>query len=454
MKILIVEDEKITRITLADLLVREGHEVDTASNGEAGVQQVMQNSYDVIVTDLRLPRKDGIEVLKTAKEQNPDCEVIVITAYASIDTAITALKLGAYDYVTKPLTPEKFLILIRNINEFHVVKHENIELKKRLDQIENNSLIGTSHPMRKLMETIRNVAPHDYTVLIQGESGTGKEMVAKSLHKFSNRSTRPFIAINCAAIPETLLESELFGHEKGAFSGAIQQHSGYFERADGGTIFIDDVDDFPLHLQVKLLRVLQERQIVRVGGSETLTIDVRVICATKVSLEEMVQNKTFREDLFYRLHIIPLHLPPLRDRKDDIPSLVNHFFKKLKAEDVLDKADANFYDNLMRYDWPGNVRQLENTIERILATGDFSIPAGLTSAVPLAHTPSSAVANPVAANGFTYPPFEEYIQKKEEEILLWALNKSGNNISKAAELLAIPRGTLRSKLKKLELDPE
>lgn len=445
MKILIVEDEKITRITLSDLLHREGHEVDSASNGDAGIQQVAKVKYDVVVTDLRLPRRDGIEVLKAAKEQNPDCEVIVITAYASIETAIAALKLGAYDYVTKPLTPEKFLILIRNINEFHEVKHENIELRKKLERIENNTLIGNSEPMRKLLETIRNVAPHNYTVLIQGESGTGKEMVAKALHKFSNRSNRPFIAINIAAIPETLLESELFGHEKGAFSGAIQQHAGYFERADGGTIFIDDVDDFPLHLQVKLLRVLQERQIVRVGGSETITIDVRVICATKVSLEEMVKNKTFREDLYYRLHIIPLHLPPLRDRKEDIPALVNHFLNKLQAEEYLDKVDAGFYDDLMRYDWPGNVRQLENTIERILATGDFSIPAGLTQSDFPGY-----VSEPVTTHkNQTYPPFEEYMHKMEGEIISWALNKSGYNVSKAAELLAIPRGTLRSKLKKL-----
>lgn len=447
MQVLLVEDERITRITLANLLNKEGYEVESVADGDKGVRRAGTGVFDVIITDLRLPGKGGIDVLKAAKESNDNCVVIVITAYASVETAVAALKLGAYDYITKPLSPEKFISLMNNVRDYLEVRNENKTLKKRLERIENKSVIGSSPSIRKLLETVRNVAAHDYTVLIQGESGTGKEIIARALHQQSSRRDQPFIAINCAAIPETLIESELFGHEKGAFSGAIQQHNGYFERAHKGTIFIDDIDDFPLNLQVKLLRVLQERQFVRVGGMKTISVDVRVICATKVNLEQLVRENRFREDLYYRLHIIPLHLPPLRDRKEDIPALVSHFFKKLGAGDILTRLDRTFYDNLMAYDWPGNVRQLENTVERIVATSDFSIAATLGSGNDL--FPSGKAQSTASANN-QYPPFEAFIQEKEEEIIGWALEKTGQNITRAAELLDLPRGTLRSKLKKLD----
>jgi len=446
MKILIVEDERITRITLANLLNKEGYKVESVSDGDKGIRKAGTGDFDVIITDLRLPGRGGIDILKTAKESNDSCVVIVITAYASVETAVAALKLGAYDYITKPLSPEKFISLMNNVRDYLEVRDENKKLKKRLERIENKSVIGSSPPIRKLLETVRNVAAHDYTVLIQGESGTGKEIIARALHQQSSRRDQPFIAINCAAIPESLIESELFGHEKGAFSGAIQQHNGYFERAHKGTIFIDDIDDFPLNLQVKLLRVLQERQFVRVGGMKTISVDVRVICATKVNLEQLVRENRFREDLYYRLHIIPLHLPPLRERKEDIPALVSHFFKKLGAGDMLTRLDRTFYDNLMAYNWPGNVRQLENTVERIVATSDFSIAATLGSGNEL--FPSGKAQSAPSAND-QYPPYEEFIQEKEEEIIGWALEKTGQNITRAAELLELPRGTLRSKLKKL-----
>ena len=452
MKVLIIEDERITRITLANLLKKEGYEVDSVSDGDKGLRKVVTGAFDVIITDLRLPGKGGIDILKAAKETNENCVVIVITAYASVETAVSALKLGAYDYITKPLSPEKFISLMNNVHDFFMVRDENKKLKKRLERMENKSVIGSSPPMRKLLETVRNVAGHDYTVLIQGESGTGKEVIARTLHQHSDRRDQPFIAINCAAIPESLIESELFGHEKGAFSGAIQQHSGYFERAHKGTIFIDDIDDFPLNLQVKLLRVLQERQFVRVGGAETISVDVRVICATKVNLEQLVRENRFREDLYYRLHIIPLHLPPLRERKEDIPALVSHFFKKLGAGDMLTRLDGTFYDNLMAYDWPGNVRQLENTVERIVATSDVGIAATLAAerdslAAGRGLFPSGTAQGDPSAND-QYPPYEAFIQEKEEEIIGWALEKTGKNITRAAELLDLPRGTLRSKLKK------
>ncbi len=454
MKVLIVEDERITRITLANLLKKEGYEVESVSDGDKGLQKAGTGAFDVIITDLRLPGKGGIDILKAAKESNGNCVVIVITAYASVETAVSALKLGAYDYITKPLSPEKFISLMNNVHDFFKVRDENKKLKKRLERMENRSVIGSSPPMRKLLETVRNVAGHDYTVLIQGESGTGKEVIARALHQQSNRRDQPFIAVNCAAIPETLIESELFGHDKGAFSGAIQQHSGYFERAHKSTIFIDDIDDFPLNLQVKLLRVLQERQFVRVGGMETISVDVRVICATKVNLEQLVRENRFREDLYYRLHIIPLHLPPLRERREDIPALVSHFFKKIGAGDMLARLDRTTYDHLMAYDWPGNVRQLENTVERIVATSDVSIAASLAdgnnslSAGSELLPSRTAQGNPSAND--QYPPYEEFIQEKEEEIIGWALETTGQNITRAAELLDLPRGTLRSKLKKLD----
>jgi len=445
MNILIVEDEKITRITLANLLKNEGYEVQTADNGEAGIMQVQSGDFDLVITDLKLPRKDGIEVLKAAKAKNEATEVVVMTAYATIETAVSTLKLGAYDYILKPLSPERFLGLIKKITDYKEVKQENSELKKKLERFENKQLIGSSDAMRNILETIRNVAEHTYTVLIQGESGTGKEVVAKVVHHLSNRSNEPFVAINCAAIPETLLESELFGYEKGAFTGANQLHKGYFERADKGTIFIDDIDDMPLHLQVKLLRILQERQLVRVGGSELISIDVRVICATKVDLEQLVKEKKFRDDLYYRLNIIPIYLPPLRERKEDIRELTEYFFEKHGAEHLLLECSETFFERLNQYLWPGNVRQLENTIERIIATKDFSIPSKIGISKTESH--ASGVQSPVeVSNG--YPPFEQYISNCEKNIIDWALDQTEYNISKAAELLQIPRGTLRSKLKK------
>ena len=447
MNILIVEDEKITRITLANLLEKEGYEVESVADGSKGYSLVCENTYDVVITDLRLPGKGGLDILNAAKESNPECEVIVITAYASVETAVSALKKGAYDSITKPLSPEKFISLMNNIYQYHEIRDENQQLKKKLDRIESKNMIGNSPPMRKLLETIKNIASHDYTVLIQGESGTGKEVVARALHRHSERRDKPFVAINCAAIPETLVESELFGHEKGAFSGAIQQHEGYFERADGGTIFIDDIDDFPMHLQVKLLRVLQERQFVRVGGTQTIDVDVRVICATKIDLEEQVRKNEFREDLYYRLHIIPVHIPPLRERKEDIPYLVNHFFEKYDAGDLLSSLDPAFYDALMQYDWPGNVRQLENTVERVIATSDPGIVRDLVNEKESEFWENG---NDNTGDGSAYPPFDQYMYNKEKEIIGWALREADHNITRAAKLLDLPRGTLRSKLKKLD----
>ncbi|MCD4691516.1 MAG: sigma-54 dependent transcriptional regulator, partial [Calditrichales bacterium] len=293
-------------------------------------------------------------------------------AFATVETAVDALRIGAYDYLTKPFSPDKLLSTLTHIRQFHEVRNENVKLKKRLRIFENKVIVGSSPLMSKLLEKIKAVAQNDYTVLIEGESGSGKEMVARALHYYSSRVKNPFIPINCAVIPESLLESELFGHEKGAFSGAVKRHIGYFERADKGTIFIDDIDDFPLPLQVKLLRVLQEREFLRVGGIESISVDVRIICASKIDLKEQINKNLFREDLYYRLNIIPLRIPPLRERKDDIPALVEHFFDKNNARDKLRLLNKNIYSRFLQYDWPGNVRELENFVERMIALSDVS----------------------------------------------------------------------------------
>jgi len=443
-RVLIIEDEKITRISLTNTLETEGYDVVAVEEGATGINLIEKKTFDVVVTDLRLPGKNGIEVLQKIKQTNPACEVIVITAYATVETAVEALKMGAYDYITKPLSPDKFLAMMRKIHQYYTVVDENQQLKKRLEIFENKILVGNSAPMQELMQKVRSVAVHNYTVLIQGESGTGKELIANALHYYSTRKDKPFIPINCATFPESLLESELFGHEKGSFSGAIQRHIGYFERADKGTIFIDDIDDLPLQLQVKLLRVLQERQFVRVGGTDTISVDVRIICATKIDLRERVRENLFREDLYYRLHIIPLYIPPLRERCEDIPVLISHFFDKLGARDKLKLLNEAFYKKLMNYNWPGNVRELENTVERIVATSDINIPLN-----PLSSTRSTTDQpdNGESTEG-QYPPFDEYIKEKEMQIIGWALRQTNNNVTKAARLLQIPRGTLRSKLEK------
>ncbi|MBP9211305.1 MAG: sigma-54-dependent Fis family transcriptional regulator, partial [Bacteroidetes bacterium] len=307
-KLLIIEDEKITRTLLSDILTLEGYEVHTAEDGDEGMRIFRTELPAIVITDLRLPKMNGIDILTAIRESAPECKVILITAYASVDTAVRSLKLGAYDYLTKPFSPEKLIAILRNIDQLQSVMSENEELKSRLQTLEDKSIIGTSPAMARVLQTIRQIAHNDSTVLIEGESGTGKELVARALHTASARRAQPFVTVSVSSIPESILESELFGHEKGSFTGAIKQHIGYFERANNGTLFIDDIDDFPLTVQVKLLRVIQERELTHIGGSQNIPIDVRIICATKLDLRAKVADKSFREDLYYRLNIIPLKL--------------------------------------------------------------------------------------------------------------------------------------------------
>ena len=446
MNVLLIEDEKITRISLANNIRKAGYDVHTADDGEQGLALCKKQPYDVVITDLRLPKINGMEIVKYVKEHHPNCEVIVITAHATVNTAVEAIKLGAYDYVTKPFSPEKIIGMLGKIAQFQSIIDENKSLKEKLEAYEHKNIIGKSPEMRNLLKTIHTIATHEYTVLIQGESGTGKEVVARAIHDYSDRRNKPFIAINCAAIPEPLLESELFGHEKGSFSGAIQRHLGHFERASGGTFFIDDIDDLPEPLQVKLLRVLQERELFRVGGSEIIKVDVRIICATKVRLKDQVDKGLFRGDLYYRLNIIPLIIPPLRHRLEDIPDLVEHFLSQRNSRDKLEYFTKNVYKKFLNYHWPGNVRELENIVERVIALSDINKSADLLFD---GASDDIEVNQPYEDD---FPGLKEFITQKENEVIQWALKLSKYNISKAAQLLRVPRSTLRSKLEKHELE--
>ena len=445
MNILLIEDEKLTRISLGNLLRKQGNDVELCETGIQGLHQLNKKKWNIVITDLRLPKTSGMDILRKVREIQPHCAVIVITAFATVETAIESLKLGAYDYLTKPFEPDQLLQIINHIRQFQEVSNENKLLKNKIKKMSTHKVIGNSIVMTKLLQTAKTIALNDYTILIQGESGTGKEVLARFLHENSSRKKNSFITINCAVIPETLLESELFGHEKGSFSGAIKQHIGYFERGNGGTIFIDDIDDLPYSLQVKLLRVLQERELVRIGGSKTIKVDVRIICATKVNLLEKVKKQEFRDDLYYRLNIIPLNLPPLRERKEDIPGLIRYFLEKRGLSHNTLILNTHHLQVLQNYDWPGNVRELENIVERLLA---------LSQVGTLNETVFDSLNNQsynLKKETIDYPPLVEYLTNCEEKIINWALSKANNNISKAADLLQIPRSTLRSKMEKLQL---
>ncbi len=443
MNILLIEDERITRRTLEDALRGAGHEVVACDNGGDGLSRVSEGSFDVVITDLRLPGIGGLDVLRAARQKDPDCTVLMMTAYGSVETAVEALKIGAYDYLTKPFSPEKLLNMLVKIAELKQALTDNTKLRRRLQTLEERTLVGNSAAMRALQETIRVVAERDCTVLIDGESGTGKELVARGLHRQSPRRAGPFVPVNCAVIPETLLESELFGHEKGAFSGAVARHLGYFERANGGTLFIDDIDDLPLQMQVKLLRTLQERELQRVGGDTPVQVDVRIICATKRHLQELVSEGRFREDLYYRLNIVLIHVPPLRERKEDIPLLVDHFLAKHSAPKAARSRAPLHMATLLAYHWPGNVRELENAVQRLAALPDLE---DLELQGRSSSQPPPLPAPPRDGDGSLR--YEAYLEKVDRELIAWALARADNNVSAAAKLLQLPRTTLRSKIEK------
>jgi DNA-binding NtrC family response regulator len=450
MRILLVEDEKISRISLTKTLAKQGDEVVACETGSEGLARLAQDDFEVVITDLRLPGADGMEILRAAKERDGECVVIMVTAFATVENAVEALKLGAYDYLTKPFSPEKLLHMLDKIRKLRELVSENTWLRRRVESFEDRVILGDSPPIRRLRETIRVVAPRNCTVLVHGESGTGKELVARALHLHSPRRERPFVAFNCAAIPETLLESELFGHERGAFSGAVSRHIGYFERANHGTVFMDDVDDFPFPLQVKLLRLLQERELTRVGGQKTFAVDIRVICATKADLWELVQQNRFRSDLYFRLNIVPVRVPPLRERKEDLLPLADHFLRKYGADETVKARLTELTGEMMRYDWAGNVRELENVVQRIIA-----LPEGEQFDFGWQRDPECAPGRLTpSSKPRTTLPYQETMERTDREIIRLALQRSAFNISRAAKMLDIPRSTLRSKLEKYGIAAE
>ena len=468
-----VDDDRVARVPLRDDIREAGYEVDEAGSAEEALDLLRRNPYDVVVTDLRMPGMDGIELLERIKAQRPDAEVIVITAYGTVQTAVRAMKLGAYEYLTKPFDNEELLLLLERIRKVREVMAENLRLRRRLEEkYRLEDMVGKSHSMQEVFRLIRTVAPSDSTVLLQGETGTGKELAAYAIHELSHRRNGPFVKVSCAALSRELLESELFGHVKGAFTSAVRDKPGKFELADGGTIFLDEVDDIPLELQVKLLRVLQEREFERVGGTRTLKVDVRVIAATKVDLLERVRRGLFRKDLYYRLNVVPIRLPPLRERREDIPLLVEHFLKHFGAEGKI-TISPEAMKLLMDYDWPGNVRELENLIERLVVVGagpqvrPEDLPPEVRTPVRTGERGPSLeevlrrqkeleeMIRMLRAETMELEigtaSFEEIVAAKERELIQEALRRTGGNKTKAAELLRMKLSTMRDKMRKLGL---
>jgi two-component system response regulator AtoC len=443
--ILIIDDELVMRESLSDWLMEDGFEVVAVESGEEGINEFCRSEWDVLLVDLKMPGMDGLEVLRRVKRLNPDVPVIIMTAYATVDTAVKAMREGAYDYVVKPFNPEEIEITIRKIIAHRDLVRENIFLRdelKRRYRFEN--LIGKSKQMQDVFNLVRTVAKSNSTVLIQGESGTGKELIARAIHSRSPRSKGPFVVASCGAMPDTLVESELFGYEKGAFTGATAQKKGRFELAHNGTLFLDEVGEISLKTQVDLLRVLQEREFVRVGGREPIAVDVRVVAATNRDLVEAIREGTFREDLYYRLNVVSITLPPLRERKEDIPLLTEHFLKKyaIANRKHIDRISEGAMERLLQYPWPGNVRELENAVERavVVAKGEAIVPDNLPSLL----REGMDMARELTSVGRTLEEVErEYIEK--------VLDQTEWNVTQAAAMLGIDRSTLYNKIKKFEL---
>ena len=454
LEILIVDDDLAHRVMLKKLLGGWGYHVAEADDGAVAIEEVRMRSFDLILMDIRMMKVSGIEALEQIKKINPTIPVIIMTAYASVETAVSALKKGAYDYLTKPLDFDELQIVMKRATEHSLLKKENEYLKERLgEKFDRQNMIGQGSAMVRLLEIVEQVAPTEATILITGESGTGKEMIANAIHANSNRKPAPFVKINCAALTETLLESELFGHEKGAFTGADRKREGKFLQADGGSIFLDEVSEMSPAMQVKLLRVLQERELTRVGGSEVLKVDVRVIAASNKDLKKEIQTARFREDLFYRLNVVALSVPPLRERKEDIPLLAQHFLQGFAVKNS--KNVTNFtpqtIEKLVRYPWPGNVRELMNAIERavVLSRNGYLDEGELTFLMAdgggfNGKDLSGAANQPAGASGNL--PLEEV----EKRSILEALTACGGNKSEASRRLGITRKTLRKKLEKYE----
>ncbi|MFH1685888.1 MAG: sigma-54 dependent transcriptional regulator [bacterium] len=448
MRVLLADDDSSVRRVLEFKLKQRGLEVATAKDGQEALEKLKEAPFDLLLSDIRMPKIDGIELLDQASRLRPGLKVILITAHATVSQAVQAVKLGAFDYITKPFEDEELFLALDKALQFDNLERENRQLKSRLKQTEQpGKLIGASPAFKAMMSTVKTIAATDATVLLTGESGTGKELVARTIHDLSHRNDREFVAVNCAAIPKDLLESELFGHMRGAFTGAVRDKKGKFELADGGTMLLDEIADLAMNLQAKLLRVLQEHIIEPIGAEKTRDIDVRVVAATNADIENLVRDGRFRDDLYYRLNVVPIHVPSLRERKEDIPLLVDAFLSKV-AKDTGVSVDARLMDTLIDHHWPGNVRELQNLIERMvllrksnkLAVRD--LPGDFGEFDP---RPNRAVVNP--SEHLTF-------HDAEKKLIVDALDKCGWNKSKTAKFLSIPRHVLIYRIKKYGLSEE
>jgi two-component system response regulator HydG len=451
LKILVVDDEESHRIMLKAVLRAEGYAVAEAVDGADAVFAVTKEVFDLILLDIRMTAMDGIEALEEIRKISPMVPVLIMTAYASVKTAVEALKAGAFDYLTKPLDIEELKILIEKALDHYHLRAENLLLKERLEErFDFSRIIATSSKMKNLLETLAMVAPSDATILIVGESGTGKEVIANAIHQNSPRTGQPFIKVSCAALPETLLESELFGHEKGAFTGAVSRREGRFQLAHRGTIFLDEVGEMSPAIQTKLLRVLQEREFEPLGSVRTVKVDIRVITATNRDLEKEVKEGRFREDLYYRLNVVPLLLPPLRERREDIPPLADHFLAiyREKNRKPMGGISGKALDLLVRYDWPGNIRELENCIERavIMAREEAIVPADFPPQIRM-------LSQDQEKDDFMIPSGIS-LDEMEQALIVKTLAETGGNRTRTSEILGINRRTLQNKLKLYALDTQ
>ncbi len=443
-RILLVEDEQTIAVTLTDDLEGAGYDVKHVADGKLAIAELGHTSYDVVITDVRLPGADGMQVLQAAKRARPDTEVLVMTAFATVEHAVEAMRLGADDYIPKPFLNEQVLERIQRIGKYRALLSENQRLREQLKDVHGQGLpgvIGDSRAMQSVVKTVRTVAPTEASVLIEGESGTGKERIARAIHQLSARKDKPFVALSCGALPDTLLETELFGHEKGAFTDAQKLRRGRFEVADGGTIFLDDIDDMPLSVQVKLLRVLQEREFERVGGESLVKVDIRVVAATKVPLLEHVRAGKFREDLYYRLNVVPVRLPPLREREGDMPMLVQHFVEKLGGGRAF-TVKTDVLEAMAEYSWPGNVRELENRVAQAIALSGGATVLKKEHLLPVDRSRRAALEPPTALRSL-----REVLVDAEREHLRAVLRGVGGHRTKAASVLGISRKVLWEKLK-------